>query len=118
MATPDASKPAVIFDGDCGFCRYWVRRWQDRAAQTVEFFAFQDPVVPARYPNVSIERARRAVQFVDVDGSVSEGAEAVFRVLASGGRTLPLRVYDALPPFAFAAELAYRIVAAHRPFFS
>jgi len=27
VAHPPA-RPLVVFDGDCGFCRYWLARWR------------------------------------------------------------------------------------------
>ena len=55
---------------------------------------------------------------VERDGSLAEGAEAVFRALAHGGKSRLLWAYRHLPPLRAAADRIYATVASHRPFFS
>ena len=112
------SKPVLIFDGDCGFCRHWIVRWRRRTGDTVDYRPFQDPEVGRHFPEVSRARCARAVQLVEPDGSVSEGAQAVFRTLALAGSRFPLWLYGHIPGAASAFERAYRLVADHRPFLS
>ena len=114
----DPVKAVLIFDGDCGFCRYWIARWRVRTAGQVEFLPFQDPSVTVRFPNVSVERSRRAVQLVTSEGEVFEGAHAVFRLLAITGPRWPLMAYRQVPFVSGIAERAYRLIAGHRPLFS
>jgi predicted DCC family thiol-disulfide oxidoreductase YuxK len=106
----------LVFDGDCGFCRFWVQRWRVRTGERLECVPFQSDEIERRFPGLSLDRCRRAVQLVEPDGTISEGAGAVFRALAAGGvsRIGPL-LYERLPGFAPVTELAYRFVASHRP---
>lgn len=110
-------KPVLLFDGDCGFCRLWVGRWKSLTAGAVDYLPYQEAA--ARFPRLDREALARAVHLVEPDGSVTRGAEAVFRAAgrARGWGWLP-RLYEALPPFALVAEAAYAFVAARRPFFS
>ncbi len=55
---------------------------------------------------------------MEQDGSLAEGAEAVFRTLAHGGKTRLLWAYRHLAPLRAAADWTYAVVASHRPFFS
>jgi hypothetical protein len=72
--------------------------------------------VAPRFPEISKERFAEAFQLVLPDGEVLKGAAAVFglagRPPGAGAR---LRLYRAVPGVAPLSELAYRIVAAHRP---
>jgi predicted DCC family thiol-disulfide oxidoreductase YuxK len=111
------ARPALIFDGDCDFCRYWVERWRERTGNAIEYIPFQDPSVVERFPDIPLERFKRAVQFVDRDGESAEGAHAVFRLLASTGMRWPLWTCQHVPGFSTAAEGVYRFVAHHRPLF-
>jgi lipase maturation factor 1 len=62
-----------------------------------------------------MEAFGQAVHFVNVDGRVSRGAEAVFRAAAHCGRKRWLLwLYLHVPPVAFAAEAAYRLVGGNR----
>lgn len=112
-------KPTLIFDGDCGFCRHWINRWQRAAGGAIEMIPYQDPDVPKRFPKISRADCAKAVHFIEPDGRISSAAEAVFRARSyKNKRSLLLRMYLNLPGFAFATELSYRIVSRNRMFFS
>src|SRR5262245_5561612 len=107
----------MIFDGDCNFCRFWIRRWQQTSGDRVEHIPFQDPCVAVRFPEIPRLRFESAVQLIGSDGSVYQGAEAAFSALAQNPRAARfLRWYVRVPLFARAAELAYSFVARHRTF--
>jgi predicted DCC family thiol-disulfide oxidoreductase YuxK len=109
----------LIFDGDCGFCRRWVSRWQRATGDALDYFPFQDGAVGRNYPEIPRAAFAEALHLILPDGSVCTGAEAVFRSLAAGGvKRWLLWCYTWLPLFAGMSELGYREVAAHREFFS
>ena len=108
-------QPVLIFDGECRFCRRWVRHWRRVSGDCVEYLAFQDARVTERFPGIPRASLEQAVQLVEPDGRVSSGAEAVFRLSRwAGVRRWPLRLYEASPLFARATEWAYRVVARRR----
>ena len=111
------SKPLMIFDGDCHFCRRWIERWRELTAGAVEYAPFQE--VASRFPEIPREAFESAVHFIDKDGTVYRAAEAVFRSLSTlrGGRGL-VWCYEHLPGFAPILETAYGLVARHRQFAS
>jgi predicted DCC family thiol-disulfide oxidoreductase YuxK len=115
---PELSKPVLIYDGDCGFCRYWIARWRRRIGERIEYVPLQDPSVAERFPTLPSRDLKEAVHLILPDGSVRSGAAAVFEALAVADKRLPLRVYESVPGAAAASELGYRIIARHRPFFS
>ncbi len=108
------SVPVLIFDGNCGFCRFWAARWQYRSGGLIEYTPYQSADIAQRFPEIPQERCARAVQFVEPDGRVSEAAEAVFRLLASIGSRLPIHFYEAVPVARSVSEMVYRAVAQHR----
>jgi predicted DCC family thiol-disulfide oxidoreductase YuxK len=110
-------KPLLVYDGDCGFCRAWIRRWRVLTGDRVDDAPYQDAA--DRFPDIPIEEFRRAVQFIDVDGRVYSGAEAIFRSLAvRPSRAWPLWLYRHVPGFGPLSEGLYRLVAANRSFLS
>ena len=118
VASPP-QRPVLIFDGDCNFCRRWVRRWYRTTGDHVEYLPYQDPAVAKRFPEVSPAACARAVHLITADGSVYHSAEAVFLSRAYGpGRHLGIWAYRRVPGFAALSEFCYRIVARHRMFFS
>jgi len=107
------SKPLLIFDGDCHFCRRWVERWRELTAGAVEYAPFQE--VASRFPEIPREAFENAVHFIDRDGTVYRGAKAVFSSLrtARSGRAL-CWCYEHVPGFAATMEMAYAFVARNR----
>lgn len=57
---------------------------------------------------------RKSSEFVAADGTVSVGAEGVFRLLATSSSGKLLWWYRRVPPFAWASEIAYRVVSSCR----
>jgi predicted DCC family thiol-disulfide oxidoreductase YuxK len=111
-------RPLLVFDGDCGFCRFWITRWRHRTGRTVDYEPFQNPDIPRRFPEIPQDRCARAVQLIEVDGRVSEAAEAVCRLFALGRHRAPLWAYEHVPGVAPVTERAYRVVADHRSFWA
>ncbi len=111
-----ASKPLLIFDGRCGFCRIWIEYWRQLTGGEVEYAPSQE--VGHLYSQISSEKFSQSVQLVLPDGQVFEGAKAVFLTLTSvpGWRWL-LWAYEHIPGFAGISEAGYRIVARHRSLF-
>lgn len=107
------SRALMIYDGDCGFCTYWARRWRHKLEPALDIAPLQDRRrVPSDLP---ARRLEEAVHLVDPDGRVFTGAAAVFKALALDRRYAPLWwLYRKLPGFRPVSERVYRWVADHR----
>ena len=71
-----------------------------------------------RFPQIRREDFSTSVQFVDADGKVSNGAEAVFRTLAAvPGKRWMFWAYEHVPLLSPLCELCYRFIARHRDTF-
>ncbi len=106
------SKPLVVFDGECGFCRVWIEYSKEITGEAVEYEPFQQAT--SGFPDIPREEFARSVQMFLPTGERRSGAYAAFTVLSLGGRTRGLWAYDNVPLFAGVTEAAYRIIAAHR----
>ncbi|MBI2947101.1 MAG: lipase maturation factor family protein [Verrucomicrobia bacterium] len=111
------SRPLLIFDGDCAFCRRWIERWKKTTGDHVNYAPLQSEHIAAQFPELSREQLESSVHLIEPDGRVTRGTEAVFRSLAVR-RRWPLWLYENIPGFAPTSETAYRIIARHRAFFS
>lgn len=111
------SKPLMIFDGECHFCRRWIERWRVATAGKVDYAPSQD--VAAQFPEITPAEFDGAVQLIDADGALFSGAAAVFHSLgyASGGKWLSW-CYDHSPAFSRLTEIAYAAIAKRRGFAS
>ena len=115
------STAVLVYDGQCGFCQFWVDRWRHRTARSVDFQPYQtlDPVAFGSLPQADFARA---VHFFEPGGRASDGALAVARLMAwTGGRRgrhwagrLLTAIYLLAPGAAWLAERFYRGVAEHR----
>lgn len=113
------SKPLLVYDGDCGFCKLWVNRWRCATGESVDYLPSQDPQIAERFPEIPRAAFETSVQFIEPDGSLYSGSEAVFRSLSHHPHLRwPLDVYEVFPPFAAVTEWSYHFVARHRTFFS
>lgn len=117
--TNGTSRPGVgahgllVFDGECGFCRRWVRHmneWFDRRPAAV---AWQHTDLETL--GLTAQQCATAVQFVDTQLRVSSGADAAARVLVVAGFPYSFagRIM-LLPGVRVITRAAYRWVAANR----
>jgi len=100
------SRPLLIFDGDCAFCRRWIERWKQTTGDHVNYAPLQSEHIAAQFPELSREQLESSVHLIEPDGRVTRGTEAVFRSLAVR-RRWPLWLYDT-PGFAPTSETAAR----------
>jgi predicted DCC family thiol-disulfide oxidoreductase YuxK len=107
------AKPILIWDGDCGFCAHWIRRWEGWVGDAVEYRPYQE--VLGEFPQVEELECRKAVQLVLTDGSVLSAAHAVLKSLSLGGRAPRLlAAYEHSAVCRWIMETGYRFVAANR----
>ena len=121
MVTPDRAPNEIapwvlVFDGDCGFCRYCVdyaRAVTDvEANHGVRYEPYQQ--VAPQYPDISVEEFKASIRLI-TPTTRHRGADAAFRVLALAPRLRGwLWCYRFVPLFALIAEALYRFTARHR----
>ena len=111
--TNPPTKPLMIWDGECHFCRRWIERWREITVGEVDYTTYQEAA--NRFPEIPLEQFQRAVAFIEPDGQTFFGAEAVYRSLRyQGSRKWLAWSYDRVPGFAAISETAYNFIARHR----
>jgi predicted DCC family thiol-disulfide oxidoreductase YuxK len=109
------SRPVLLFDEDCGFCRTWVRRLRrwDRGA-AIDYLPASARESRAGLPRIEDAAVSRAMHLILPDGRVLTGAGALpgLLPLLPGGRLLAplLRI----PGVQLLADQAYAWIAARR----
>jgi predicted DCC family thiol-disulfide oxidoreductase YuxK len=105
-------RPVLLFDGDCGFCT-WCAGLLERIGPDAEIVAWQFADLAAL--GVTEQQAIEAVQWVQVDGTVRSGHEAIAAVLSTAGRVWRIIGRAVmLPGISWMAAKAYRLVADNR----
>jgi predicted DCC family thiol-disulfide oxidoreductase YuxK len=106
-------RSTLIYDGDCSFCIRCVGRLKNITKGKVECLSFQSS--RERFPEILIGDCERSIHWVDLNGNVFEGAEAIFRTLACvSDNAWMIWIYKNVPGFALVAESIYQIVSKHR----
>ncbi len=105
-------RPVLVFDGDCAFCTKCAHALE-RIGPDAEIVAWQ--LTDLGELGITSEQASDAVQWVEVDGTIRSGHEAIAAVLGTAGpiwktagRTLML------PGISWLVARAYRLIANNR----
>jgi hypothetical protein len=112
------TRPVVVFDGSCGFCRQWIERWRQLTGDSVDYKPSSDAAPD--FPEIPPEEFDRAVQLIRPDRSRASGAEAVLELTAphSFSAKAGLVAYRRSSFLAAFFEKSYAAVATHRALFS
>lgn len=110
-------KPLLIYDSSCDFCCRTVMDWKSRTLNRVDYVPYQE--IAGEFPEIAAERLARSLHFIDTDGAIYHGAEALFRALAHApGNSWMLWAYRTQKTFKFLSDAAYAVVAANRKWLS
>ncbi|HET7536261.1 MAG TPA: lipase maturation factor family protein, partial [Candidatus Didemnitutus sp.] len=108
-----AGRPTLVYDGDCGICRYWVDYWQGLTGDRILYRPYQEAA--SDFPDIPREAFARAIQLIEADGSVYSGAAATFRVLQQApARGAWWWLYAHVPGFARGSEWVYEFLSRRR----
>jgi predicted DCC family thiol-disulfide oxidoreductase YuxK len=108
----DRTHPVLIYDGDCAFCTSCARALE-RIRPDAEIVAWQ--LTDLAELGITEEQAATAVQWVQVDGTVRSGHEAIAATLSTAGRIWKIVGRTILlPGISSIAAKAYRLVAENR----
>lgn len=111
------SKPLLIWDGECNFCRRWIHRWQAFTQDKIDYAISQE--VRSRFPQIPPDHWDQSVQLIETDGKVYQGAAAVFKALSYASKKKWLYpLYQKVPAFRGVSEWFYAQVASNRVLFS
>ena len=107
-------KTLVLYDDDCGFCR-WAVTVAGRldAYGRLEPVALQTPGVLERF-GIPRAEAERALHVVAPDGSVYKAGDALRVMVSKLPWVWPLRFLWRVPGFSWLAERTYFLVADNR----
>lgn len=114
MTTPgEATRPLLIFDGDCGFCTktaQWAGRHLGDSAVVDAWQFLNLPSIGLTENDVS-----SAAWWRDVEGNLYRGHRAVGKALVTCGGAWKIPGWLCLvPPTSWGAALGYRVVAKYR----
>jgi predicted DCC family thiol-disulfide oxidoreductase YuxK len=108
-----ASRPVLVFDGDCAFCTTCVRFIERFVPTTAEVVPWQFADLAAL--GTTADRAQRELLWIHPSGNVDGGAAAVAALLVDAGGAWRLAGWlMRRPVLNRIADGMYRLVAANR----
>lgn len=112
----------MLYDGDCGFCKYWVSQLNILVGDKIESKPYQSVLSGGTWNGFTRDDCRRSIKLYDAStGTAYEAAHAAFKALSYSDKawaSLPLKLYKSLPGFKQVSELIYAVVAFARPLLS
>lgn len=73
---PPRHKPLMVYDGKCGFCKYWIIKWQNFTGDKVDYQPFQK--VADQFKDIELSYFKTAVRFIELDGKIYSGPDAAY----------------------------------------
>ncbi len=105
----------MVWDGHCGFCRYWTTRWKKITKDKVEYRPFQDTA--ADFGDIDVKHFKQASRLIETDGRVYSGPRSAYRTFTYGSKWAFLdNWYQNKKWFQKLSDKAYTWVAKNRNF--
>ena len=105
----------MVYDGNCGFCKYWIIKWKRLTGDQVNYAPFQKAA--AAHSDIPEEYFKQAVRYIDLSGDVGNGPEAVYLSLSHKKKyRFLIRWYHNNKWFQKLSDFGYQWVADHRNF--
>lgn len=112
---PPQDKPVLIWDGNCGFCKYWVTRWKRMTGDSLNYRTFQE--ASQDFPDIPLKEFKKASRIIEFDGSVYSGPDSAYRSYDYGDKSYPWHSwYSTYPVFTWLSDHGYNWIAKHRSF--
>jgi len=110
---PPEVKPIMVFDGNCGFCKYWIVKWKKLTEDSVEYIAYQE--IGDRFLDIDIHHFKQAVRYIQTNGNIVNGPDAAYVTYFNQGKLKCLHnFYNKGGFFMRFSDWAYQYVADHR----
>lgn len=112
---PPKDKPMMVWDGKCGFCKYWITNWKSNTKDRIEYSTYQE--VASRYPDIPLKEFKKASRLIEMDGSVFSGPDSAFRSFLYFEKEDSKwhRWYSQKKWFQSLCDYGYNFIAKHRP---
>jgi len=109
------SKNILIWDGDCGFCKFWKTRWQEKTKGKIIFETYQS--YANHFPDFPLKEFKKASRLIEVDGKIYSGPDSAYRSLWHAGNKKLHQLYTSNSLFKSLSDHGYNHIAKNRSFY-
>lgn len=108
------NQPTLIYDGQCGFCKYWLSRWKMHAKDNISARPYQE--IHEQYGDIPEKEFKKASRLIEPNGNVFNGPDSAFRSYYLSDRKKYLHHwYTQSKFFRWITNQLYHFIATHRP---
>lgn len=104
-----------LWDGQCGFCKFWKTRWENKTTGKIRFRAYQDKATS--FPDIPLKEFKKASRLIEVDGHVYSGPDSAYRTLWHTGSKTWHKLYKTSSLFRYLSDHSYNHIAKNRGFY-
>lgn len=106
-------KPLMVFDGTCGFCKYWIVKWKKMTGEAIDYQPYQK--VYDQFKDIPKQYFKEAVRLIFPDGKILTGPDAAyFTYYQKGKHTYLHKWYKKYSIFKKGSDWAYQLIADNR----
>lgn len=109
------SKHIFIWDGTCGFCKFWKTRWEAKTRNCIAFKTYQD--YASKFPDIPLKEFQKASRLIETDGKIYSGPDSAYRSLWHTGKQLLHNLYKSSMFFRSISDRLYNHIAKNRGFY-
>ncbi|TBW26628.1 thiol-disulfide oxidoreductase DCC family protein [Gramella sp. KN1008] len=109
------SNNVMIWDGKCGFCKFWKTRWEEKTRGKIIFKTYQE--YAENFPDIPLKEFKKASRLIETDGSVYSGPDSAYRSLWHAGNKKRHKMYTKYSWFRYLSDHTYNHIAKNRHFY-
>ena len=105
----------LIWDGDCGFCKFWKTRWQQKTKRIIDFETYQNS--SEKFSDIPLKEFKKASRLIEIDGKIYSGPDSAYRSLWHADNRKWHQLYTSSPLFMKLSDHGYNHIAKNRLFY-
>jgi len=107
-------QPLFIWDGECGFCKYWIIVWKSKTVN-LTYDTFQEAA--GEFEDIPLKEFKKASRLIESDGAVFSGPDSAYRTLWYFAKPQKYwhRWYQQSDLFRWISDHGYNTIAKNRP---
>lgn len=115
-AFPPATKPIMVWDGECSFCKFWITNWKSKTDERIDYRTLLE--VAGQFEDIPLKEFKKASRLIEPNGSVYSGPDSAYRsFLYSNNNNFSWhKWYSGNNIFTFLSDHTYNFIAKNRSF--
>ena len=106
--------PTFVWDGECGFCKYWITVWKRKTGDNLKYEIYQD--VYDRFASIPLKEFKKASRLIEPNGNVYSGPDSAYRSFIYFHSSIKFthKWYHKYTVFKSLSDGTYNWIAKHR----